>query len=215
MARLTPPTIPTERLRVARRPSLWPKLAGYAAAVAIVLTLCDWAGHVLWDTLIYSEPEVGSLLPGQPTARVFLGFVALAVPLTLVAWWAFGQSSPPRVSVTLALLGTFTAAYLLSGPLDGIPMLLLAGLMLVWVAQLGWFRPAVYPVVVFSVVLAVIGPIAEGLYSASGFFAYTDEAVFGVPAWLGPLYLNGALAVAASMATLGQWLRRETTNAGS
>lgn len=191
-----------------RVPTVPLALGLYALGVAVLLTLCDWAGHVVGETLVYSNPDVGSLLPGQPTAQVFAGFVALSVPLTLVAWRVFGRAPAPPLGVTLTYVGTFTAAYLLSGVLDELPMVLLAALMLMWVAQLAWLRPDIYPVVAFSVVLAVIGPVAEGLYAASGFFAYSDEAVFGVPAWLGPLYLNGALAVAASMATLGQWLGR-------
>ena len=175
-------------------------------AIAVLLTLCDWAGHVVWDTLIYTEPDVGPLLPGQPTWRVFAGFVALAVPLTLVAWWGFRAFPPLPWRITGLLLITFIGAYLLSGAVDAYPMVLVAGLMLMWAGQLSWFSANTYPVVVFSVVLAVVGPIAEGLYSSSGFFAYTDAAVFGVPAWLGPLYLNGALAVVASMAALGSWL---------
>lgn len=189
-------------------PRTWAVLVAYAMVVAILLTLCDWAGHVLWGTLVYTEPDVASLLPGQPTVRVFGGFVALAIPLTLVAWWAFGRYQVPPLRVTVLLLTTFVASYLFSGPLDSVPMVLVAVLMLVWAAQLGWFTANLYPVVLFSVVLAVVGPIAEGLYSASGFFSYPDDAVFGVPAWLGPLYLNGALAVVATMATVGQWLRQ-------
>lgn len=187
-------------------------LGAYAIAVAVLLTLCDWAGHVLWGTLVYTEPNIGSVLPGQPTLRVFGGFVALAVPLTAVAWWGFGRSNPPQLPVTVLLLATFTAAYVLSGALDAYPMLLVAGLMLMWVAQLRWFGANLYPVVAFSVVLAVVGPVAEGLYARSGFFFYSDAAVFGVPAWLGPLYLNGALTVVASIATLGQWLGQSTTS---
>ena len=187
-------------------PSPWLPLGAYALAIAVLLTLCDWAGHVVWDTLIYTEPDVGSLLPGQPTWRVFAGFVALAVPLTLVAWWGFRAFPPLPWRITGLLLITFIGAYLLSGAVDAYPMVLVAGLMLMWAGQLSWFSANTYPVVVFSVVLAVVGPIAEGLYSSSGFFAYTDAAVFGVPAWLGPLYLNGALAVVASMAALGSWL---------
>lgn len=183
-------------------------LVVYALAVASLLTFCDWAGHVLWGTLVYAEPQVGSLLPGQPTLRVFGGFVALAVPLTLVAWWGFSRDHVPPLRVTVAVMITFVSGYLLSGPLDAVPMLLVAGLMLLWAAQLRWFVAHLYPVVLFSVVLAVVGPIAEGLYSRSGFFYYPDDAVFGVPAWLGALYLNGALAVVATTATLGQWLRQ-------
>lgn len=193
---------------VAQPPPIWAALTAYALLVAVLLTLCDWAGHVVWDTLIYNEPDAGSLLPGQPTVRVFLGFVGLSVPLTVVGWRMFGTREPPSMGVTVTLLATFLVAYLISGPLDGWPMVLSTAFMLGWSAQLAWFTERLYPVVLFSVLLAVVGPIAEGLYSATGFFDYSDDAVFGVPAWLGPLYLNGALAVVASMAVLGRWLGR-------
>lgn len=192
----------------AQTPPVWAALTAYALVVAVLLTLCDWAGHVVWDALIYNEPDAGSLLPGQPTLRVFLGFLGLSVPLTVVAWRAFGTREPPSMGVTVTLVATFVLAYLISGPLDGWPMLLWAVFMLGWAAQLTWFAQRLYPVVLFSVLLAVVGPIAEGLYSATGFFYYSDAAVFGVPAWLGPLYLNGALVVVATMAVLGRWLGR-------
>ena len=51
----------------------------------------------------------------------------------------------------------------------------------------------------------VLGPLAEGAYAATGFFAYARPAVYGVPAWLGPLYLVGGGAVAATTAELVRW----------
>lgn len=186
----------------------WLALAVYALAIAVLLTLCDWSAHVLTDTLVYSDPGAGSWLAGQPTVRVFGGFLALAVPLTVVAWWGFRNYPAPRLAVTAWLMIAFVATYLLSGWVGQYPMVLIAAFMLLWVVQLRWFTQALYSVVVFAVMLAVVGPIAEGIYSASGFFGYSDPAVFGVPAWLGALYLNGALAVVASMATLAEVLGR-------
>lgn len=194
------PLIPT--------PRGWAVLACFALGIAVLLTLCDWAAHVLTDTLVYVEPEQASLLPGQPTVRVFGGFLALAVPLTAVAWLGFRDFPTPRTGVTVALTAVFVLTYLISGWAGQYPMVLVAGFLLLWVVQLRWFRDGLYPVVVFCVMLAVIGPIAEGIYSASGFFGYTDAAVFGVPAWLGALYLNGALAVIAATATVAHIVPR-------
>lgn len=59
----------------------------------------------------------------------------------------------------------------------------------------------------FSILLGVLGPVVEGYYSGVvGFFSYSDVDAYYVPCWLCGLYLNGALAVAATTSKLESWI---------
>lgn len=49
------------------------------------------------------------------------------------------------------------------------------------------------PVVAIAVVIATGGVLAESALSAAGEFDYVAPDEFGVPWWLFPLYLHGAL----------------------
>ena len=68
-----------------------------------------------------------------------------------------------------------------------------------------------FSLVSYSVLLSVLGPIFEGYYSSKGLFSYAPHAthVYFVPAWLGGLYMHGALAVATTVSTVEGWRRKK------
>jgi hypothetical protein len=172
-------------------------LLGLILAVAALLTFCDWLCHVEQDVLSYRDPDAGSLLPGQPTAEVFLGFLGLAAASVPLAAWIFRAQPAPGWSKSLAALAIFVALYYGTGLLQDDPMVIQSSYLLIWLALLRWIGLDIWKLVVFSVLLAVIGPVAEGIRAEDGFFWYEDVDAFNVPLWLGALYLNGAVALAA------------------
>lgn len=180
----------------------------YVLAVACLLTLCDYFFHVRTGVLYYTQPEHLSLFPGQPTGDVFAGFVPLGVACLATGWAFFRHLPTPGVPGALLSTFLFVATYGASGLFQDWPMSLYVAFMLLWLLQLSFlFRHDLRKLLALSVVLGLAGPVWEGYTSASGFFAYYDQDAYHVPLWLGGMYFNGALAVAATMAAVESWRR--------
>ena len=81
-------------------------------------------------------------------------------------------------------------------------MLLFTSYFGVWVLQLFMFQHEVHKVVMYSFILGLAGPICEGYYSSTGFFAYSEPHAYFVPMWLSGMYVNGALAIIATASYL-------------
>jgi len=186
--------------------------AVFALSLAVLLTLCDGLAHVAFGVLSYTEPTAMSLLPRQPTLQVFAGFLLLSILLTAALRLLFGSYPSVGLATALLLIASFVLSYFASGLLGNWPGVLFVGFLVLWAAQLRWFRQRLPLVVGFCVVLALLGPVVEGVYSATGFFGYADSTVFGVPVWLGTLYLNGGLAAIATYALLRDALRRRVNS---
>ncbi len=175
----------------------------HALLVSFALTFCDAVGHVAYGTLVYTDPDAGSLFRGQPTLQVWLGFLGIGVFVTLAG--ATLRSEAPRPGLGATALGVlaFLAAYIASGPLGAWPMTLHALFVATWWLHLQTFPPATQQRLVgWSVLLGLLGPVFEGAYAQTGFFHYVDADAFGVPIWLMGIYLHGALAVARTV----RWL---------
>lgn len=179
----------------------------YVLLLATTLTLCDYFSHVRLGVLFYMHPEHTAFFPGQPTGDVFFGFLQLAVGCLALGWACFRDEVSPGLPRALFSIVLFVALYFASGLFKDAPMTLYVAFMATWALQLFLFGDAVRRRVLFSVALGVIGPVWEGYGSSHGFFTYHDQAVYFVPAWLSPMYLNGALAVAASIPVLASWVR--------
>lgn len=100
---------------------------------------------------------------------------------------------PINVRRVLASLGVVTAAYFISGLLD--PELAWAYALVLLVA---WGTRVVLRheraiTVAVGIVIATGGVLAESALSAAGEFDYLAPDLLGVPWWLFPLYLHGAL----------------------
>jgi hypothetical protein len=111
---------------------------------------------------------------------------------------------------TVFTLLVFIFFYYLSGVFQDSPMILNNLFLIVWCLQLTNFNRVSNKLILFSVLLGVLGPLAEGYYSGViKFFAYRDAHAFYVPCWLCGLYLNGALAIAATVTKMSFWSQRK------
>lgn len=182
------------------------RFALVAAVSAIFLTLCDQLFHVRTETLVYHwDPQV----LGQ-TIIVPLTFLLATVSMLDTSLRV--NAIRPRtatVRAAVASLGIVTVAYLISGFVDqkyavAYALILLAA-WAVRVVRRG--EPAI--VLGSSILIAVGGVLGEAALSAVGEFSYLQPDVIGVPWWLFPLYLHGALAARDVASTLV--LRHETS----
>lgn len=191
----------------------WLPFALYATAITAALTLCDFACHVRFGVLVYARPDRMSLFAGHPTLDVSLGFAGIAASVTFCGWLLFRRMPTPSAARTLTSVAAFFAAYYCSGVFGNEHALVFfLGCLLTWVAHI-WLVVGsddiagqhTLHIVAFSVLLAIAGPIAEGVYSATGFFHYTQPHApppLAVPFWLAGLYLHGGPAVAITIAKL-------------
>ena len=145
---------------------------------------------------------MGNLLPGHPTAQVFGGFLLIGAVCTVTGARLFARSPSPGPLRAAMSIVVFVLAYAASGRFSDAPMALSAAFLGTWALHLYAYRDAVHTRVAFCAALGVGGPLLEGWYTTTGFFAYTAPQAYYVPMWLSGLYLHGGLAVAASVATL-------------
>jgi hypothetical protein len=178
--------------------------------VGILLTLCDYFCHTRLGVLSYHHPDEGiSLFPAHPTSIIFLNFFGIGIYCTLTGWFIFRHMKPLPKEQTIGSLIVFIVFYYLSGCLQDSPMFLNNLFLIVWCIQLTNFNRDSNKLILFSVFLGALGPLVEGYYSGVvGFFAYRDVHAYYVPCWLCGLYLNGALAIAATVSQISFWSQR-------
>ena len=175
----------------------------YLALVgAVVATLCD-ANHVYTQTLSYPVP----VFAGQAW-WVFPGFFLAFLGMGVASAWLADQCRSVMSVTTSQSEGDihamvesflfFVMVYLLSGFGNESPRLLALifyGTFLLRLAvtyERGW-------ALMLALLLGVGGMAAEGLLSLAGQVTYRHVDVFGVPFWLGALYMHGALALRESL----------------
>ncbi|WP_332644141.1 hypothetical protein [Aeromicrobium sp.] len=167
------------------------RLALVAGVSALFLTLCDQLFHVRTETLVYHwDPQVA----GQ----------TIIVPLTFLLATSSMLDTSTRVNAVqprstsargvIASLAIVTAAYLISGFVDQKYAIAYALLLLVSFGARFVLRKEGAAVLVSAVAIAIGGVLGEAVLSAIGEFSYLQPDVIGVPWWLFPLYLHGALA---------------------
>jgi hypothetical protein len=169
------------------------QLVVVAAVFAVFLTACDQLFHVRTDTLAYHwDPKVAD----QTVIVPFTFFLAGVAMLDLSRRLQPQRVTPVGTWHAAASLGVVTAAYLVSGLLG--PDLAAAYAMVLFVL---WgvrvvLRHERAAAVVVCLVVATGGVLAESALSAAGEFDYLAPDILGVPWWLFPLYLHGALVAA-------------------
>jgi hypothetical protein len=169
---------------------------------ATAATMFD-AVHVHTQTLSYPRP----FLFGQ-AAFVFPGFILAFASMAyayaaLVRWLPPSiprelSTSPARGSELVEALTTFSLAYALSGYGNRDPMRLALVLYATAALRLALSPDRLFMIIV-AVVLAIAGMAAEGTMSRFGLVAYRAPEIYGVPFWLGALYMHGAFALRAAM----------------
>ncbi len=158
---------------------------------AVVLTLCDQLFHVRTGTLAYHwHPQVF-----DQTIVVPATFLIAAILMLDISRRA--QRVQPRStnagSVVVSLVAV-TSAYLVSGFVDqGLAPAYAALLLVTWVVRIVW-RGERGPAIAAAATIATGGVLGEAALSAIGEFSYLRPDLLGVPWWLFPLYLHGALA---------------------
>lgn len=157
-----------------------------AVGFAGFLTVCDQLFHVRTGTLVYHwEPQVG----GQTVIVPLTFFLACLSMLDVsrrvgrgsASWWS-----------AVGSVVVMTAAYLVSGLVDASPAYAVA-LLVAWAARVAW-RGEGRTALVAMLVIAAGGVLGEAALSAIGEFGYVRPDLLGVPWWLFPLYLHGAIA---------------------
>ena len=171
-----------------------------AVAGALFLTLCDQLFHVRTETLVYHwHPQVA-----DQTIIVPLTFLLATVSMLDISRRTHVQH--PRSTSTFGMLvslGLVTGAYLVSGFVDqGIAPAYALLLLVAWGVRV-FRRGEPGAVIAASLLIAAGGVLGESALSAIGEFSYVQPDVLGVPWWLYPLYLHGALAARDIAAAVG------------
>lgn len=165
---------------------------------ALVATLCD-ANHVYTQTLSYPAP----MFAGQ-AGWVFPMFFLVFLVMGVTSVWLVKRCQPVMSVVVSQTNGSahamvetllaFVLVYLLSGFGNESPYLLALifygtfFIRLVVTYDRSW-------ALVLALMLGIGGMLGEGLLSILGEVTYSHVDVFGVPYWLGALYMHGALAL--------------------
>ncbi len=181
------------------------KLSGllkFALLGAFVATACD-AMHVFTGTLSYPEP----FLFGQGWF-VFPGFF-VAFTVMALSFHSTSVVFPERLTREESMrsgnarlfaenLLFFAAMYLMSGFGNHYPTLLCiifyGGFLLR--SLFTYERPFI---LLFAIILGIGGMFVEGLMTEFDLVHYRQPEIFGVPYWLGGLYMHGALALREGM----------------
>ena len=186
------------------------QLVVVAGVFAVFLTACDQLFHVRTDTLAY---HWGPQVAGQ-TVIVPLTFFLAGVAMLDASRRVQPQVvRPVSVRRVLVSLGVVTAAYLVSGLLD--PDLAAAYalvLLALWVVRVA-VRHESAPAIAMGILIAVGGVLGESALSAAGEFDYLAPDLLGVPWWLFPLYLHGALVAADIVALVRSRVARSAPSA--
>ena len=162
---------------------------------AAVATLCDGI-HVYTGTLAYPEHNWF----GQPWwvfPNFFVVFVAMALVYRLLSGVMPGTAASTRPGDLRAFIETltlFALVYILSGFGNRDPL----ALCLVFYISFALRWLVTYDrgfMLVLSVLMAIGGMVGEGLLTKMDMVHYREPDIFGVPWWLGGLYMHGAFAL--------------------
>ena len=186
------------------------QLVAVAGVFAVFLTACDQLFHVRTDTLVYHwDPQVA----GQTVIVPVTFFLAGVAMLAVSRWVQPPAPRPTSVWRAMASLGLVTAAYLASGLLE--PDLARAyalALLAAWGLRLA-LRHERLVAVAAGVAIATGGVLAESALSAAGEFDYLAPDLLGVPWWLFPLYLHGAMVAADIVEVVRSRVATDATSA--
>ena len=178
------------------------KFLPFALLGAIVATICD-ANHVFTRTLSYPEPflfgQAWFVFPGFITAFTFMGLNYLLAPTLFPKAVATTQStSSGSLPLFAESLLFFMMVYLLSGFGNHEPKLLsvifYSSFLIRWI-----FTYERTFMLLFAILLGIGGMFVEGAMTQFDLVHYREPEIFGVPFWLGGVYMHGALALREGM----------------
>ncbi len=178
------------------------RLLPFSLIGAVVATLCD-ANHVLTETLSYPEPflfgQAVFVFPG-----FFMAFTIMALNYHYVTS-LFPKSVKKKASISsgefpafVESLLFFMMVYLLSGFGNYHPVLLSVIFFGSFFARLAFTYERTF-ILLFAILLGVGGMLVEGAMTQVDLVHYREPEMFGVPYWLGGVYMHGALALREGM----------------
>jgi len=182
--------------------SLLFRFLSFAIISAIVCTICD-ANHIHTQTLSYTYP----FLLGQAWF-VFPGFVVTFMVMAVVyntlikafpkqiAHIESGSSGSRPAFVENMIF--FMMVYLMSGFGNHEPDLLSFIFYVSFFIRLAYTYDRTFLFIV-AIILCIGGMIGEGMLGQFDLGHYREPEIFGVPYWLGGVYMHGALALRAGM----------------
>ncbi len=178
------------------------KFLPFALIGAIVATICD-ANHVFTGALSYPKPflfgQAWFVFPGFLVAFTLMGLNYLFAPTLFPKRAASTQStSSGSLSLFVESLLFFMMVYLLSGFGNDEPILLSLIFYASFLAR-WFFTYERFFILLFAITLGIGGMAVEGAMTQFDLVYYREPEIFGVPYWLGGLYMHGALALREGM----------------
>lgn len=178
------------------------RLLPFSILGAIVATLCD-ANHVFTETLSYPEPflfgQAIFVLPG-----FFVAFTFMALNYHYVTA-VFPKSAEKGISMSAGTFAPFVESflffmmvYLLSGFGNYHPDLLSVIFFGSFFIRLAFIYEKTF-ILLFAIMLGIGGMLVEGAMTQVDLVHYREPEIFGVPYWLGGVYMHGALALREAM----------------
>ena len=169
---------------------------------AVVATICD-ANHVFTETLSYPKSFVFGqawfVFPGFVVAFTFMAINYLFAPtLFPKAATSAKSTSSGSLPVFVESLLLFMMVYLLSGFGNHYPNLLSVIFFSSFFIRLAFSYEKTF-ILLFAVLLGVGGMTVEGAMTQFDLVHYREPEIFGVPYWLGGVYMHGALALREGM----------------
>lgn len=170
-----------------------------AVLSAIVATLCD-AIHVFTHTLAYPQPlwlgQAFWVLPGFFITFLAMSLIYAALADRLGGVLACEQSASGRVSPVpfVECMTLFALTYVLSGFGNFEPFLLGVIFYSTFVIRFCVSYERGF-LLLLAVLLGIGGMFGEGVLIQFGLVEYRHAEIFGVPYWLGGLYMHGAFAL--------------------
>ena len=178
------------------------RLLPFSILGAIVATLCD-ANHIFTETLSYPEPflfdQALFVLPG-----FFVAFTIMALNYHY-ATPLFPKSAENGISMSAGTLAPFVESflffmmiYLMSGFGNYHPVLLSVIFFGSFFIRLALTYEKTF-ILLFAILLGIGGMVVEGAMTQVDLVHYREPEIFGVPYWLGGVYMHGALALREGM----------------
>lgn len=178
------------------------KVVPFSLLGAVVATICD-ANHVFTGTLSYPEPfafgQGWFVFPG-----FFFAFTMMALNYEYTTA-LFPKSAVRERSRVVGEWAPFVESllffmmiYLLSGFGNHHPVLLSVIFFGSFIIRMLFTYEKAF-IFMFAILLGIGGMFVEGAMTKFDLVQYREPEIFGVPYWLGGVYMHGALALREGM----------------
>ena len=177
-------------------------LIPFAFLGALAATVCD-ANHVFTKTLSYPEPflfgQAGFVFPGFFVAFTIMALIYHYVTALFPKGVEKGISmSAGSFTPFIESLLFFMMIYLMSGFGNYHPQVLSIIFYASFFIRLAFTYEKTF-ILLFAILLGVGGIFVEGAMTLVDLVRYREPEIFGVPYWLGGVYMHGALALREGM----------------